>query len=311
MNGLLISLLLTTFMLLSAATTSASDRKAGCANTSQCGHDHTASFSEAMECCLPTTDVKRPITQTYMLKIGGTSALDTYLSPVRYNGWSVDLAGSWSKRLPWHRNSWQMAFDADAGVSRMLNPAGNAMMLGFDGSVAWGVARIFLTSAGISFTVGASTLAECGVLYLPRNSNNPASAKAAVSIAATASISYPFKIGRLPVRLSNRVSFPSLSLFFSPHYGETYYEIYLGNHSGLAHFGWWGNKFCIDNLLSFDLDIGPSSLRIGYGYSLRSSWVNELNTQLQTHSFVVGWIPHGIGLRHNSPSSKALSIYSL
>lgn len=287
------------------------DRFVEVGEPSECSADSVVRALEGTMCCFSFHEVKRPVTQVYMLEAGGTSALDTYLSPVRYHGYNLSLAGSWSKRLPWGGNSWQMTFDADAGFSRMLNPAKNALMLGFDASFAWGAAWTRTIDAGVSFTAGGSVSAECGVLYLTRNSNNPASAKAALSIAATASASYPFRIGRLPVRVSDRVSLPSLSVFFSPQYGETYYEIYLGNRSGLAHFGWWGNRFCIDNLLAFDLDIGPSALRLGYRYTLRSSWTNSLNTQIQSHSFVVGWIPHGIGLHRNAPSPEAISIYSL
>ncbi len=57
---------------------------------------------------------------------------------------------------------------------------------------------------------------------------------AAVSVSARASLSHPFKIGKLDLLLRDEISIPSLSVFFCPEYGETYYEIYLGNHKGLA-----------------------------------------------------------------------------
>lgn len=255
--------------------------------------------------------VERPVTQVYMLETGGKSVLDTYLSPLRYHGVNVALAGRWSKALPWMDNTWVMRFDSRFGLSRTLNPAKTAQMLGFDAGFAWGTGWTVRFPAGIRIMAGASAGINAGAFYLPRNSNNPVSVKADAGISLTASAAYPFRIGKLPVLVSDEVSLPTLSVFFSPQYGETYYEIYLGNRSGLAHCGWWGNRFSVDNLLSFDFDIGPSALRLGYRYSLGTSWICHINTQVHTHSFVVGWIPHGIGLRRARPSTDALIINSL
>lgn len=255
--------------------------------------------------------VSRPITQIYMLEAGGASALDTYLSPLRYHGASLALAGTWSKALPWMADSWLMRFDTRLAFERMLNPAQTAMELGFDFSFSWEAAWRHTFPSRLSVTAGASADIGAGALYLPRNSNNPASAKADIGISLAASASYPVRIGKLHVLISDHVKLPTLSAFFSPAFGEPYYEIYLGNHSGLVHAGWWGNHFGIDNLLTFDLDLGPSALRLGYRYHLQSSWVNHINTQLQQHSFVIGWIPHGIGLKPSKPKRKSMIINSL
>ena len=271
------------------------------------------SVARILEGCLTSfsSQVERPITQVYMFEAGGKSALDTYLSPLRYHGFHTSLSGRWSKALPWMDNSWLMRFDSRIGFSRMLNPAKNAQMLGFDTAFDWGAAWTCRFPTELMVSAGAAAGFNAGVLYLPRNSNNPASVKADIHLSLTASASFQFSIGHLPVLVSDEVSLPSLSAFFSPQYGETYYEIYLGNRSGLVHCGWWGNNFSITNLLAFDLDIGPSALRLGYRYSLNSSWVCHINTQIHTHSFVIGWIPHGIGLRKSIPSNLAIRINSL
>lgn len=266
---------------------------------------------KCQEWAAAASEVSRPVTQIYMLEVGGTSDLDTYLSPLRYNGYGTALAGQWSKALPWMNNRWIMRFGSRIGFSSALNPAATARMLGLDLALTWGPAFTWKLPMRLHLTAGADIGLSAGVLYLPRNSNNPASAKADVGIALTASASWPFQIGKLNILLSDEIGLPSLSAFFSPEYGEPYYEIYLGNHSGLVHCGWWGNHFGIDNLLAFDLDIGPSALRIGYRYSLRSSWINHLDTQIQTHSFVIGWIPHGIGLRPTAPRRKSIIVSSL
>ena len=81
---------------------------------------------------------------------------------------------------------------------------------------------------------------------------------------------------------------PLVGAFFSPDYGELYYEIYLGNHKGLAHAAWPGNYFRLDNLLSADLHLGNTSLRIGYAADIFSSKTNNIVTRHITHLFVLG-----------------------
>lgn len=255
--------------------------------------------------------VSRPVTQVYMLETGGRQSLETYLSPLVYKGVEIDLSGNWSKVLPWMQNSWVMNFDGRAGFSRLLNKPGTAAIYSIDGSFQWGAAWRTKIPGDIHVTAGGAAGISAGVSYLPGNSNNPANARADIYLALTASASRVFRLGRLPVLVSDRLSLPSLSLFFSPQYGETYFEIYLGNRSGLAHCGWWGNHFRIDNLLTFDLDIGPSALRLGYRFCAYTSWIENLNTHIYSHSFVIGWIPHGLGLKSSRPSEKAITIHSL
>ena len=94
-------------------------------------------------------------------------------------------------------------------------------------------------------------------------------------------------LGR-PLTLRYQPVLPVAGVFFSPDYGELYYEIYLGNHSGLAHFAWWGNYFMLDNHLTADLSLGATSLRLGYSGRIFSSKVNDIVTHVFTHAFVVG-----------------------
>ncbi len=82
--------------------------------------------------------------------------------------------------------------------------------------------------------------------------------------AATGYVCWSGSLGRLPLSLRYQPVLPVVGAFFAPDYGELYYEIYLGNHSGLAHCGWWGNYFALENLLTADLRLGSTTLRIGY-----------------------------------------------
>lgn len=253
----------------------------------------------------------RPVTSCYSLEIGGKSVLATYLSPLKYHGTSYGVSGQWSKAMPFNPRHAIMHFDASAAFDNLWNPAGTARMIGLNAGFKWGMSWRTDLPAKIQFSAGATIDLDGGAYYLLRNGNNPVQAIASVALSARASLSRPFKIGNFVFLLTDVASLPSLSAFFCPDYGETYYEIYLGNHSGLAHAGWWGNNFRIDNLLSMTIDFGRTAAMIGYRFKADTQWANNLNTKIFTHSFVIGIIPGGIGLKKKKERIPSETIYSI
>ena len=259
----------------------------------------TGSFAQDLE------DLPRPVLGEYRLETGHTSALSTYLSPIKYSGKVYSVSGEWRKASQWNPEKLIMQFSGGVSYRDMLNPYHSAVMLGIDGNFSWGVGYRFNFPKQLQLTVGGSVAANGGCLYLTRNSNNPVSINARIGLNLNAALSWRTRIGRLPIILEDEVTLPTIGGFFAPPYGETYYEIYLGNRKGLAHCGWWGNNFGIDNLLSLRLDLGRTALQVGYRYNYDSSHANHLNMAISAHSFVIGVIPHGLGIKRkqniNSP----------
>lgn len=255
-------------------------------------------------------DSSRPVTGLYALEFGSTNVKATYLSPLSYKGTQFSLSGAWSKALPFNPEAAVMQFDVNTDFCNLLNPAQTARMVGLIGEFSWDMQWRKQLPNDFQITLGGGIDILGGAYYLLRNSNNPVQAMANVSLMPVASASKHFRIGRLPVLISDRVKLPSLGCFFSSEYGETYYEIYLGNHKGLAHLGWWGNNFRIDNLLSVTLDFGRTAMTLGYRLNVNTQWANNLNTKIITNSFVIGVIPGGIGLKKR-PRMPQNSIYSL
>ena len=252
-------------------------------------------------------NISRPVTGLYSLGIGGTSVKATYLSPLVYSGTQFSLYGNWSKAMPFNPEAAIMQFDAEASFCNLLNPAQTARMVGLMGNFDWTLEWRKKLGHDFQLSVGGGFDLTGGAYYLLRNSNNPVQAMANFSILVSASASKHFKIGNLPVLISERVRIPSLGVFFCPGYGETYYEIYLGNHKGLAHTGWWGNNFRIHNDLLFTLDFGRTAMTLGYSLEVTTQWANNLNTKIITNSFVIGVIPGGIGLKkHDSRTSEEI-----
>ncbi|MDE6576612.1 MAG: DUF3316 domain-containing protein [Muribaculaceae bacterium] len=253
----------------------------------------------------------RPVTGIYSLEIGRTNVLATYLSPLHYTGAHYGATGEWSKALPFNPEKMLMHFDGGIEFCSLLNPAHTARMVGMTGDFRWGMSWRTNIPWNMMLTLGGTVGIDGGAYYLMRNSNNPVQAMASAGLGLRASLARPFRLGKLYFLVRDVVSLPSLSVFFSPQYGETYYEIYLGNHKGLAHAGWWGNNFRIDNRLSLTIDFGRTALTLGYRFKADTQWSDHLNTKIFTHSFMIGVIPGGIGLKPKADKEKLKSIYSL
>ncbi len=242
-------------------------------------------------------DVVYPVTGVYNFEIGERRAVAEYLSPMTYKGTDYAVSGYWDKVMPFDPQRWLMSFDARVSYTKMLNPAWSASSLGLDAKFGWQMRRYFRLPYNITFSVGGGASLTGGVIALLRNSNNPVDVTIRASLDLGASLSWRTRLGRIPVVASERMTMPVLGAFFMPQYGETFYEIYLGNHSGLAHFGWWGNMPCLDNLVSVSLDLGNTALQLGYRLTIGCAYANNLSTRQITNGFVIGVIPSGMGLK--------------
>lgn len=195
-----------------------------------------ASATDYPELCRIDSAGSRPVSSVYAIEIGGTHDLSTYLSPLFYDGLDVGVSGSWAKAFQRWSDRCMMRFEADVDFHRALNPAGTATMYGLTAYFGWGLSwrKQFLRDWQV--TAGPMLDIYGGAMYLARNGNNPVNAMAYAGFDASASLSYNFRMGRVPCTVIDEVRIPTLGAFFCPGYGETYYEIYLGNHRDLAHF---------------------------------------------------------------------------
>ena len=233
----------------------------------------------------------RPVTSVYAIEIGQARSLSTYLSPLYYEGTDYSLQGSWTKDFQRWSDRCVMRFEAGLDFQNPQNPVKNASMYNMTARFGWGMGWKKNLWTSWQVTVGPMLDIYGGAMYAPRNGNNPVTALAYAGFDAAGSISWRGRWGKVPVRIADEVRIPTIGAFFCPGYGESYYEIYLGNHSGLVHCGWWGNAFGIDNLLSLRLDLGRTGLQIGYRFDLRYFKANHLENQLLRNAFHIAVIP--------------------
>lgn len=232
--------------------------------------------------------VIRPVTAAYTVEAGSAHLADTYITPLKYSGWTAAIGYERWQAMKMNPRQWVMHLSVRACVDRTVNPSGNATMWygGIDGT--WGMMRRRRITHALSVGYGGSASLTLGCIYSARNGNNPASARAAITLDATGYVNYRTALAGVPVSLRYQPTLPVIGAFFSPDYGELYYEIYLGNRSGLAHCAWWGNYFSIDNLLTADLQLGTTALRLGYRLDVCTTHVNNITSRRISHGAVVG-----------------------
>ena len=271
----------------------------------------TGATSKADDTSL-TEPVIRPVTSAYTIEGGSSHIADTYLTPLRYSGWTTALSYERMQAMRFDPERWVMRLTTSFALEKTDNPSRNASVWGVDANVSWGMMRRFHLSSVPSLTLagGGSAELNIGALYSTRNGNNPVSAKASATVNITGYATWNFTLWRLPVTVRYQPTLPVAGAFFSPDYGELYYEIYLGDTSGLAHAAWWGNYFRLDNLLTADLHFGGTSLRLGYHGNILSTKVNDIVTRNISHCAVVGVTGEWMTLNRRHPISKEARIIS-
>ncbi len=245
--------------------------------------------------------VERPVVSVYSLEAGTAHIAQTYLSPLRYSGLALALSYERMQAMRFDPDRWVMRLSGRLDGARTYNnPARNASMWDLDLSLGWSMS--YRRNFGAwSLYGGGYTSAEVGVLYASRNGNNPVAAKAAWNIGITAAAVYHTSLKGRPLTLRYLAEMPLTGIFFAPEYGELYFEIYLGNHKGLVHGAWPGNYFRLNNLLTADIALGRTILRLGYRCGITSTKANGIVGRHIAHTAVVGIASEWISL---SPSRK-------
>ncbi len=230
----------------------------------------------------------RPVTSAYTMEVGGLSIVNTYLTPLKYSGLNVGL--NYERMQAMRRNPDRLVMRLTASIKggHTENPVKNAEIWRLKGDFSWGIAYRWRLPYNLTIGAGGSTSLNLGALYAPRNGNNPVAVEASWTVNATAYAAWNVTAWGVPVTLRYQPTLPVTGVFFSPDYGELFYEIYLGNDKGLAHGAWWGNYFSLDNLLTADIHFGATCLRIGYHGEILSTKVNHITTRTIVNSVVVG-----------------------
>lgn len=265
--------------------------------------EHTATIE--MSISSPPVEIERPVTSSYSIEAGSARQIDTYLTPMHYDGQAFGLSYSRLQAMKFKPETWTQQLYGKLSLDHTQNPVRNATMWGTELNFRWGMFRKISLPWGLTAAPGLMADIRVGALYLNRNGNNPVSAQASLTLDLSALVAKTVRIGRIYIDFTYQPTLPLSGCFFSPDYGELYYEIYLGNHKNLFHGAWPGNYFRLENLFTADIHLGNTALRLGYSGSVFSSKANNIVTRHTTHAFVIGITQSWLSVpRHKSNASK-------
>jgi hypothetical protein len=242
-------------------------------------------------CFAQEDEDEKPINLTYqstVIGIGGVSVYDTYLSPLEYKGATIglfheqmkmtDLMGGnvlaqhqFNLDFSWSDNNEETASDYTGfveynyGLFYRVKPMKDLMLFG-----------------------GVQANALLGVVYNSRNGNNPATAKVHANLNFSGIAVYRFNIGSQPVNLRYQLNIPFVGAMFSPHFGQSYYEISLGDSDHLIYFSSFHNKVRLKNILTAEIPLNSATLRLTYVNNIYETDINDLQTRIHSNSFFIG-----------------------
>lgn len=256
-------------------------------------------------------DVLRPVLSAYTVTVGSAHTAETYLSPLRYSGQTLGIHYERMQAMKFNPREWVAGLRFSLEGAHTKNPARNGTIWQAYVSGGWGMMHRWRTGSGITLYGGGSSDIEAGALYNVRNSNNPVAAKASWTVSAMGAAAWNGSIGRLPVTVRYMLRVPVTGIFFSPEYGELYYEIYLGNRRNLVHGAWPGNLFRMDNQLTADLHFGATVVRLGYRLDIGSSKSSDIVTRQVSHCLIAGFCSEWLSLPVKSDLHEAEIISAL
>jgi hypothetical protein len=222
---------------------------------------------------------------------GYANVYDTYLSPQEYKGVDFKVMRETMRMTNWAdgRISLQNLFQADLNYTH--NRADNNNELGGTANLNYALHYHLPLAQNFRLLVGGAADMNLGFIYNMRNGNNPASARAYVNLDASAMAIWSTHIKRYPLTLRGQVNLPLAGVMFSPHYGQSYYEIFtLGNSSGVVRFTSLHNQPSLRYLFSVDLPMGSAKMRLSYVGDLQQADVNEIRSHIYSHAFMVGFV---------------------
>lgn len=237
-----------------------------------------------------TLDVVRPAAAIFTIDVGGAVERDTYLSTLDYTGIDVRLGYEHLQATGFDPERWVRQLDLGVDYTNTTNPAGNHTTHALRVEGQWSLMRRWhdVPWRELQLMAGGATSFTGGMLYNSLNSNNVVSGRVCWNVGLSGQVVYNFHLKRLPVTVRYQMTLPVLGAFYSPDYDESYYEMHVGNHSGLAHFGWWGNRFDMVNLLTVDLRLGGTIVRLGYRNTIARTSTHGITTHGYRNAFLIG-----------------------
>jgi len=234
---------------------------------------------------------EKPIPLTYqstMVGFGTSHIYDSYLSPLKYNGINIGLIYEQMRMMGLGNGNFasQHQFFIDYSYTENNTKTASDQTGLFEYN--YGIPYRFNLNENFQVFVGPQAGVLLGFIYNSRNGNNPASAKVNVNAGLLGIAAYKLMIKSQPFRFRYQLNLPVIGSMYSPQFGESYYEIGLGNSEKLFYVSSFHNHFTFKNMLSVELPLNWVTIRAAWVNSFYQTKVNDLTTQCRSNTFYLG-----------------------
>ena len=214
--------------------------------------------------------------------------LDTYLSNYNHKGVGLNYSHEAFRDARTGNCRWkyQRLFNATVGYATRGSSLQYAALIGYN----WGGYHPFKVAKGLTLLAGAQIQLEGGALYNPAGGNNPAAAKLRTALAASGMAIYHFPVRRSEWIARYQLDIPLIGAMFAPEFGQSYYEIFgLGHAKNVVAFTHPGNNPSWRHMLTLDIPLKTTTLRISYTSNLYQSRINDINCHIYRNTFAIGF----------------------
>lgn len=239
---------------------------------------------------------ERIITNSKMIGWGATNILDSYLSPEEYTGLDLRYISHTQRQREGSHMIHELIHQGN--IAYVNNRAKNGREIAGNYNFQYGLHYLFgtweLGRNELQLEAGGNAELNLGFLYNTRNSNNPAQARAFLSMMPVAALTYNFhhpfcSSDYRDFRLRYEVGMPLVGLMFSPNYGQSYYEIFSkGNYDHNLVLTCIGNAPSLRHFLTLDFPLWRATFRIGYQGEYLQAHVNKIKYHTYTHALLLG-----------------------
>lgn len=228
-----------------------------------------------------------------MFGIGAVTQWDTYLSNERYHGGGITAASQISRPTHWldRRLYVQHLTQGNLALTEPRSDKHKTISGLFHWQVVW-LYHFLADENPWELNAGGGVQTRLGFVYNTLGGNNPASARAAANIIASGQVRYHFSMWNKPFVAALQADVPVSGVFFSPDYGQSYYEIFsLGHYSHNVCVVNPFKAFQTNLLLTLDCRLrARTALRIGWQGQFMQSDANGLKTQDFYNSLLLGFV---------------------
>lgn len=232
-----------------------------------------------------------------MFGVSGVTQWDTYLSNERYHGGGLTVASQISRPTHWMQRRLYVQHLTQGSLA-IAEPRSDKHKT-INGFFHWQVGWMYhflasqesgAESGGWEMNAGAGVQTRLGFVYNTLGGNNPASARAAVNLIAMGQVRRHFELWRKPFMATLQADVPLTGLFFTPDYGQSYYEIFSrGNYDHNIVPTTFVATPNLRHMLSIDYGVSRSTtLRLSYLGDYQQAKVNNLKSHIYHHRVMIG-----------------------